>query len=77
MSDQELVAEMCTCGHQGGFSKNGEHVSVFQQGHGACRNVDCDCKQFTWTGWCKQDGTMMTDKESSIALEELKKQRGY
>ena len=48
--------EMCDCGHFGGMSPESHngHQARFQQGHGACNN--CECKQFTWIGFCTAKG---------------------
>lgn len=50
--------EMCDCGHFGGHSPsthNG-HQPHFQEGHGGCNN--CECKQFTWVGFCNSQGKL-------------------
>ena len=51
--------EMCSCGHFGGSSPNNVHDDRFQQGHGKCN--DCKCVQFTWVGWCDQNGEILND----------------
>ena len=50
---------MCSCGHFGGSSPNNVHDDRFQQGHGKCN--DCECVQFTWVGWCDQNGEILND----------------
>jgi hypothetical protein len=42
-----IVDEMCSCKHprsehEGSLSK---HLA---DGHGSCKNLDCDCEKFTW-----------------------------
>jgi len=50
----ETMYEMCECGHFGGHSPNNVHEPNFSQGHGAC--IRCNCKQFTWVGYCDSNG---------------------
>jgi hypothetical protein len=42
----------CACGHDGD-GPHSAHGSEFRFsiGHGPCKVVGCDCKQFTWAGW--------------------------
>ena len=54
LKDTNRLFEMCDCGHFGGESPNNVHDDQFQHGHGACS--DCDCKQFTWTCFCDENG---------------------
>ena len=51
--------EMCSCGHFGGHSPNSglnSHDPNFEEGHGKCKS--CQCAQFTWVGFCDQDGNL-------------------
>ena len=55
----ETMYEMCKCGHKGGHSPyNNEHMDRFQQGHGYCKYVNCECNQFTWVGFCDSEGRL-------------------
>ena len=55
----ETMYEMCKCGHKGGHSPyNNEHMDRFQQGHGYCKYVNCECTQFTWVGFCDSEGRL-------------------
>jgi len=54
LKDTNRLFEMCDCGHFGGESPNNVHATQFQNGHGACS--DCECKQFTWTCFCDENG---------------------
>ena len=49
---------MCECGHFGGNSLHAvnSHKANFEKGHGEC--IDCDCKQFTWVGFCDKHGNV-------------------
>ena len=60
---------MCNCGHMGGHSPNNNshailfHTAVtstdrFQIGHGQCLADGCECKQFTWIGFCDKKGVI-------------------
>ena len=60
--------ELCSCGHTGGFSPNGVHKSRLQQGHGSCKN--CDCIQFTWVGWCNEQGKKLSHDSIKINSED-------
>ena len=48
--------EMCSCGHFGGHSPREQHLPRFVKGHGSC--TDCNCKQFTWVGFCDENGNV-------------------
>lgn len=48
--------EMCMCGHFGGVSPKEQHLPRFQKGHGKCNH--CNCEQFTWVGFCDEDGNI-------------------
>lgn len=41
---QKVIDERCTCGH---FKSR--HAGL--NGHGACKEEDCPCNQFTWAEW--------------------------
>ena len=66
--------ELCSCGHRGGFSPNGEHKARFQEGHGECKK--CDCEQFTWVDWCDEKGIKLNDSEKKIRMQQYKSWRG-
>ena len=54
---ESIRFEMCSCGHFGGNSQGKQqHQPNFQYGHGGCTCEDCDCKQFTWVGFCNIKG---------------------
>ena len=61
MNEDNVLHEVCDCGHFGGMSEHGEHDSHFQKGHGACN--ECDCVQFTWVGFHDKDGKKLSQKE--------------
>ena len=68
--------EICTCGHLGGMSEGGVHLSRIQAGHGKCIMDTCECKQFTWAGWCDEHGSKMTESEEKKRLNNYKSYRG-
>lgn len=49
---------ICSCGHTGDGGNSQHARGGFQQGHGACNEAGCNCKQFTWVKW--------TDEAQSI-----------
>jgi hypothetical protein len=49
--------EMCSCKHFGGNSGlNQQHKNRVELGHGQC--TECDCRQFTWIGFCDENGNI-------------------
>ena len=51
--------EICDCGHFGGNSNvKQQHENRMELGHGMC--VVCDCPQFTWVGFCDDQGKINT-----------------
>ena len=61
MNEDNILHEVCSCGHFGGMSENGEHKTHFQKGHGSCSQ--CDCKQFTWVGFHDKNRKLLSQKE--------------
>ena len=61
MHEDNILYEVCDCGHFGGLSIQEEHDSRFQKGHGACS--ECDCVQFTWVGFHDKNGKKLSQKE--------------
>ena len=43
MNKEDIIDEMCQCGH---LKSEHNTTIVFAPGHGSCKN--CECKQFTW-----------------------------
>ena len=61
---KEYTHEMCRCGHFGGHSPIWEeadngHMNGIQQGHGYCKHNNCECNQFTWVGFCNNEGVIL------------------
>ncbi len=55
----ETENEMCDCGHFGGRSNaKRQHENRIEIGHGACK--ECHCPQFTWIGFCDEQGKLNT-----------------
>ena len=63
MIEDNVLHEMCQCGHFGGMSIKEDHDTHFQKGHGACNVSDCNCVQFTWVGFHDKNGKKLSQKE--------------
>ena len=61
MNEDNVLHEVCKCGHFGGMSTKEEHETNFQKGHGRC--LECECIQFTWVGFHDKNGKELSQKE--------------
>ena len=61
MNEDNILHEVCKCGHFGGMSTKEEHETNFQKGHGHC--LECECIQFTWVGFHDKNGKELSQKE--------------
>ncbi len=43
----------CACGHSGDAPYSDHENTPYAQGHGKC--ILCDCEQFTWVGWIRDE----------------------
>ena len=64
-----ILDELCKCG-----CYRSQHSDVFDLGHGACLQTQCDCRQFTWDGFVVQEGPALSElpKAEDIMLPQEK-----